>query len=155
MITIGFQLMLYGLAGWKWGSDQRQINLPFSESKILFQNDQVAITQLNAATLAIAVAVLLIIYLLINRTKLGLAMKACQQNVNASRMNGIPSDRILAISFGISSIVGNNSRPINCSNNHFRSFDDVGSIAERFCSSCIRRHEKFVGGGNRWIPFWV
>jgi len=106
VITIGFQLMLYGLAGWKWGSDQRSINLPFSESKILFQNESVAITQLNAATLAIALGVLLIIYLLINKTKLGLAMKACQQNVNASRMNGIPSDRILAISFGISSIVG-------------------------------------------------
>lgn len=106
VITIGFQLMLYGLAGWKWGSDQRKINLPFSESKVIFQNDQVAITELNLATILIAMAVLFIIYLLIQKTKLGLAMKACQQNVNAARMNGISSDKIMAISFGISSIVG-------------------------------------------------
>ncbi len=106
VITIGFQLMLYGLAGWKWGSDQRQINLPFSESKVIFQNDFFALTELNLATLIIAAIVLVVIYLLIQRTKLGLAMKACQQNVNASRMNGISANRIMAITFGISSVVG-------------------------------------------------
>ncbi len=106
VITIGFQLMLYGLAGWKWGSDQRQIDLPFSESRVLFQNDSVAITELNLATIIIAVAVLIFIYVLIQKTRLGLAMKACQQNVRAARFNGIPADRILAISFGISSVVG-------------------------------------------------
>ncbi|MBX2872133.1 MAG: branched-chain amino acid ABC transporter permease [Saprospiraceae bacterium] len=106
VITIGFQLMLYGLAGWKWGSDQKQINLPFSESKVIFQNDTFALTELNLATLIIAMLVLIVIYLLIQRTKLGLAMKACQQNVNASRMNGISANRIMAITFGISSVVG-------------------------------------------------
>ena len=106
VITIGFQLMLYGLAGWKWGSEQRQINLPFSESKVIYQNDFFALTELNLATLAIAVLVLIVIYLLIQRTKLGLAMKACQQNINASKMNGISANRIMAITFGISSVVG-------------------------------------------------
>lgn len=106
VITIGFQLMLYGIAGWKWGSEQRQINLPFSESKVVFQNDFFALTELNLATLIIAVVVLIIIYLLIQRTKLGLAMKACQQNINASKMNGISANRIMAITFGISSVVG-------------------------------------------------
>lgn len=106
VITIGFQLMLYGLAGWKWGSDSRRLQIPFSESKVVFQNDQIAITELNLATILISLAVLLIIFLLIQKTKLGLAMKACQQNVNAARMNGISADKILAISFGISSIVG-------------------------------------------------
>ncbi len=106
VITIGFQLMLYGIAGWKWGSEQRQINLPFSESKVIVQNDVFALTELNLATLIIAFTVLIVIYLLIQKTKLGLAMKACQQNVNASKMNGISANRIMAISFGISSIVG-------------------------------------------------
>lgn len=106
VITIGFQLMLYGLAGWKWGSEQRQINLPFSASKVLLQNDFITLTELNVATLLIALIVLAFIFILIQKTKLGLAMKACQQNVNASKMNGISADRILAISFGISSIVG-------------------------------------------------
>lgn len=106
IITIGFQLMLYGLASWKWGSEQKQINLPFSESKVIFQNDAFSITELNLATIIIALGVLIIVYLLIQKTKLGLAMKACQQNVNAAKMNGISANMIMAVSFGISSVVG-------------------------------------------------
>jgi branched-chain amino acid transport system permease protein len=106
VMTIGFQLMLYGLAGWKWGSDQRQINLPFSESTVVYQSDLFAITELNLATIIISLLVLIGVYILIQKTKLGLAMKACQQNINAARMNGISANRIMAISFGISSIVG-------------------------------------------------
>lgn len=106
IITIGFQLMLYGLAAWKWGSEQQQINLPFSESKVIYQNDAFAITELNLATIVIALIVLFIVYLLIQKTKLGLAMKACQQNVNAAKMNGISANMIMAVSFGISSVVG-------------------------------------------------
>lgn len=106
IITIGFQLMLYGLASWKWGSEQKQINLPFSESKVIYQNDAFSITELNLATIIIALGVLMIVYLLIQKTKLGLAMKACQQNVNAAKMNGISANMILAVSFGISSVVG-------------------------------------------------
>ena len=106
IITIGFQLMLYGLAGWKWGSEQRQIDLPFSESEVIFRSGDVAITELNLATIIIALIVLLCIYLLIQKSKLGLAMKACQQNVNAAKMNGISANMILAVSFGISSVVG-------------------------------------------------
>ena len=106
MITIGFQLMLYGIAGWKFGSEQKQINLPFSESEVIWQSGNVAITELYLATFVIAVLVLVLIYFLIQKTKLGLAMKACQQNINAAKMNGISANRILAISFGISSVVG-------------------------------------------------
>ena len=106
VITIGFQLMLYGIAGWKFGSDQRQLDLPFSESNLLFESSGLAVTELNLATIVIALLVLFGIYVLIQKTKLGLAMKACQQNVNASKMNGISANRILGISFGISSVVG-------------------------------------------------
>lgn len=106
IITIGFQLMLYGLAGWAWGSDQRSLNIPFSESEIIFSIGGVAMTQLNLATIIIAVMMMLFLYLLLNQTKLGLAMKASQQNVKAAKINGISTNMILAISFGISSVVG-------------------------------------------------
>lgn len=106
IITIGFQLMLYGFAGWMWGSEQRQINLPFSESEVIFQGGGIALTELNVATILISLVVLLIIYFLVQKSKLGLAMKACQQNPDAARMNGISADNILAASFGISSVVG-------------------------------------------------
>lgn len=106
IITLGFQMVLYGLAGWKWGSDQRTFSLPFSESEVLFKTDTMVLTEHNLASIVIAVLVMIGLYLLLQHTKLGLAMKASQQNVKAARFNGIPTDRILGISFGISSIVG-------------------------------------------------
>ncbi len=106
IITLGFQMILYGLAGWRWGSDQRMFSLPFSESEVVFQTSSAVLTQHNLASILMAVFVMIGIYLLLQHTKLGLAMKASQQNVRAARFNGIPTNRILGISFGISSIVG-------------------------------------------------
>ncbi|NNF36430.1 MAG: branched-chain amino acid ABC transporter permease [Saprospiraceae bacterium] len=106
IITLGFQLVLYGFAGWKWGSDQRTFTLPFSESEVIYRTDSFVLTEHNLASILIAVAIMLGLYLLLQHTKLGLAMKASQQNVKAARFNGIPTNRILGISFGISAMVG-------------------------------------------------
>lgn len=106
IITLGFQMVLFGFAGWIWGSDQRTISLPFETSSVVFRTDSVVLTEHNLASIVIAVAVMVGLYILLQYTKLGLAMKASQQNVRAARFNGIPTNRILGISFGISSIVG-------------------------------------------------
>ncbi len=106
IITLGFQMVLFGLAGWKWGSDQRTFSLPFSSSSVIFRTDQYAITEHNMASIIIAILVMAGLYILLKYTRLGLAMKAIQQNKNAARFNGIPADRIMGFSFGISAIVG-------------------------------------------------
>ncbi len=106
IITLGFQLLLFGLAGWKWGSDQRTFTLPFSESEVVVRTSSFVLTEHNLASLIIAMVIMVILYLILNHTKLGLAMRACQQNVGAAMFNGIPANRILGITFGISSIVG-------------------------------------------------
>jgi branched-chain amino acid transport system permease protein len=106
IITIGFQMVLYGLAGWKWGPEQRMLDLPFSASKPVFQVGNLVLTQLNLATLAIAVLIMGLLFLFLQYTRLGLAMKASQQHAMAARANGVPTNRILGISFGISAVVG-------------------------------------------------
>jgi len=106
IITLGFQMILYGLAGWKWGSDQRTFSLPFSESEIIVKSSTFVLTEHNLASIVIAILVMIGLYVLLNHTKLGLAMKATQQNVKAARFNGIPTNMIMGISFGISSVVG-------------------------------------------------
>ncbi|MDH5603277.1 MAG: branched-chain amino acid ABC transporter permease [Cyclobacteriaceae bacterium] len=106
IITLGFQMILYGLAGWKWGSDQRTFSLPFSESEIIVKSSTFVLTEHNLASIVMAILVMIGLYVLLNHTKLGLAMKATQQNVKAARFNGIPTNMIMGISFGISSVVG-------------------------------------------------
>ena len=105
IITLGFQLLLNGLAGWKWGSDQRRLSLPISETEIIDLGG-FTISQLNLVTLITAIAVMILLYLFLTFTKLGLAIKATQQNKKAALINGVPANRILALTFGISSMIG-------------------------------------------------
>ena len=105
IITLGFQMVLYGIAGWKFGSDQRRISMPFSDTET-FQFGGVVISELGLATVIIAVVLMCILWWFLSSTRIGVAMKATQQNQMAARINGIPTNRIMSLSFGISAVVG-------------------------------------------------
>jgi branched-chain amino acid transport system permease protein len=47
-----------------------------------------------------------ILFLFFKYTKVGIAMKATQQNATAARINGIRTNRILSITWAMSSIIG-------------------------------------------------
>ncbi|MDW3192100.1 MAG: branched-chain amino acid ABC transporter permease [Cytophagales bacterium] len=105
IVTLGFQILLYGLAGWKWGAEQRVLKLPISQSEtVSFAG--LNISELNLATIGVALVIMVGLYLFLRFTKLGLAIKATQQNTLAAKINGIPTNRIVMITFGISSMIG-------------------------------------------------
>lgn len=105
IMTLGFQLMLFGLAGWKWGADQRNFPFPISDIETV-QLGPVVMSQLNLVTIVTGLALMAALFSFFRFTKLGVAMKATQQNPMAARINGIRTKRILAFTFGISSIIG-------------------------------------------------
>ncbi len=105
IITLGFQIFLYGLAGWKWGADQRILQTPVSQTDVVSLGT-FNISQLNLATVIIAILLMTLVYAFLRYTKLGLAIKATQQNTNAAKINGIPTNRIVSFTFGISAIIG-------------------------------------------------
>ena len=105
LITLGFQMILYGLASWKWGADQKDLPFPVSDFDVVNIGPAV-ISYLNAATLLITLILMLILFLFFKYTKVGIAMKATQQNAMAARINGIRTNRILSITWAMSSIIG-------------------------------------------------
>lgn len=105
IITLGFQMVLYGMAGWKFGSDQRRVSLPVSDRET-YGIFGAVISELGLATILTALAMMAIVWWFLSSTRLGVAMKATQQNKMAAKINGIPTDRILSLSFGISAVVG-------------------------------------------------
>jgi len=64
------------------------------------------ISYLNIATLLITLALMLFLFLFFKYTKVGIAMKATQQNATAARINGIRTNRILSITWAMSSTIG-------------------------------------------------
>jgi branched-chain amino acid transport system permease protein len=105
LLTLGFQMILYGVASWKWGADQRDLPFPVSDFDIVYIGPAI-VSHLNIATLFITLIVMSLLFLFFKYTKIGIAMKATQQNSMAARINGIRTKRILSITWALSSIIG-------------------------------------------------
>ncbi len=105
VITLGAEMILYGLAGWKWGANQNPFPVPFSEYSG-FSPGGVMITEINLWAFVTSLFVMLLLFLFFRFTKLGTAMKAVQQNPFAAKAMGIPTRRILTFTWGLSSVTG-------------------------------------------------
>jgi branched-chain amino acid transport system permease protein len=105
LITLGFEMLLYGLGSWKWGADQRNFPFPVSDFDII-QLGPAVFSYLNLATLLIALLLMLVLFLFFKYTRVGIAMKATQQNAMAARINGIRTNRILSVTWAMSSMIG-------------------------------------------------
>ena len=105
IITIGMEMILMGFVSWKFGADPKTMPFPVSPYDSVVLGD-VIVSTLELITFVSALVVMAILFLFLRYSKLGVAMKATQQNLVAARLMGIRTNRILMITWGISSIVG-------------------------------------------------
>jgi len=105
IITIGLEMILMGIVSWKFGADPKSMPFPISpyESVAL---GKIFVSSLEVLTFVVALTIMVILFLFLRYSKLGVAMKATQQNHMAARLMGIRTNRILMITWGISSLVG-------------------------------------------------
>jgi branched-chain amino acid transport system permease protein len=105
IITIGLEMILLGVVSWKFGADPKTMPFPVSPYDSIALGG-VFISTLEVLTLVVALMVMVILFLFLRFSRLGMAMKATQQNSTAARLMGIRTNRILMVTWGISSLVG-------------------------------------------------
>jgi branched-chain amino acid transport system permease protein len=105
IITIGIEMMLMGLVSWKFGADPQTMSFPISPYDSIALGE-VFVSGLEVLTLVVALIIMVILFFFFRFSKLGVAMKATQQNNTAARIMGIRTNRILMVTWGISSLVG-------------------------------------------------
>ena len=105
IITIGMEMMLLGFVSWKFGADQRAMPFPISSYDSIVIGD-IFISTLDMLTLVVALVIMLSLFLFFRFSKMGVAMKATQQNENAAALMGIKTKQIRMVTWGISSVVG-------------------------------------------------
>jgi branched-chain amino acid transport system permease protein len=100
ILTLGLALILQGLTVRQWGAEPDRFPFPLSDTRT-FTVGPVILNELALGTMAAAAVASLLLYLLTQRTRLGLAMRATSENLQAAQTLGIPTRGVLAFAWGI------------------------------------------------------
>jgi branched-chain amino acid transport system permease protein len=105
VITLGLALVLQGTTAVLWGTDTKTMPFPLSDVRV-YRLGAVVISQISVGNFAVGLALMAGLYLLVQRTRVGLAMRAVSQNAVAAQVLGIPVRRIFALTWGLASALG-------------------------------------------------
>ncbi len=106
VVTLGLFVFLNSIATWIWAQGElpKVFSTPFE-----FNSVDVGVARVTTHSIGILVAALAImgvLYLLFNYTKLGLGMRATAHNPGASRLMGINVGRMLMLGWALAGAVG-------------------------------------------------
>ncbi len=106
IITLGLFTVFNSLALWRWGGVPRPFPSPavFDGSPLVVGT--VTISRLNIGIFCMSLAIMAILFVFLNYTKVGLAMRAAAENPAAARMVGIHVGQMLSIGWALSAAVG-------------------------------------------------
>ena len=104
IITLGMATLVNGLAGFIWGYVPRSFPSPFSVGTVNLLGAFVSYQDMGV--IGVSAVVLLLIYLLLQRTTIGLTMRAAAHHAEASRLLGVRVSWMLALGWGLAAAVG-------------------------------------------------
>jgi branched-chain amino acid transport system permease protein len=104
IVTIGLLLTFNGLAALTWGAEPQAFESPFPNET--WDVGGVAIAQRDVGTLAVVLALVLLLWAFFQFTKTGLALRASALNPDASRLVGVRVGWMLAIGWGLAAVLG-------------------------------------------------
>lgn len=99
LITFGLNVVFIYMAQLAFSADFRAINPPYAGNNFSVFGITVPLVQLGAFVIALCLAALL--WLLLERSTLGRAIRATAQNLTAARLYGVNPKAIYAVTFGI------------------------------------------------------
>ena len=100
IITMGLGLIMENIVLMIWGPDFRAIITWYSAINVPLGVTSVGLVRIAAA--AIAIAASLLTYVILVRTKIGMAMRACAQDREAAMLMGVDFNKITTLTFGVS-----------------------------------------------------
>jgi branched-chain amino acid transport system permease protein len=104
IVTLGLATLINGTAGFLFGYLPREFPSPFSVRTVNLVGAFVSYRDLGV--IATSAVVLVLIYLLLQRTTLGLTMRAAAHHPEASRLLGVRVSWMLALGWGLASAAG-------------------------------------------------
>ncbi len=104
IVTIGMLLALNALVGWIWGTNGRTFPKIFGGGA--FELGPITMSYQAVGVLAVLAAEVILLFLLFQKTKIGLAMRAVTSNNESSGRVGLRVGRVLMFGWGLAAAVG-------------------------------------------------
>ena len=104
IVTLGLVVLVNSAAGLIWGFTNRGFPSAFPRNAVRIGGVALGIEPLGI--IAVLLAVVGLLWLLFQRTRLGLAMRAAAQNPDSSRLLGIRVGRLLMLGWGLAAMLG-------------------------------------------------
>ena len=103
LATFGISIALQQLAKNIFGTQARPLTAPDWLAGAIQINDVVSVASIRVAIFVMAIGFLLLLLYILNRTRLGLEVRAVTQNADMAASMGINPDRINMLTFGLGS----------------------------------------------------
>lgn len=100
--TIGISNILTNLLIVKFGSQKRQFPLLFPDKTLNLLGTDIQYTQIGMLLISLVLMIFLVI--IVNKSKIGLAMRASQQNMTAAKLMGINVNFVVSFTFFLGGI---------------------------------------------------
>jgi branched-chain amino acid transport system permease protein len=104
IVTIGLLVAINGFVVWKWGGEPQQLQSPFGTDT--YDVGGVVVAATDIGTIAVALAIVVVLWALFQFTKVGLAMRAAAVNPEEARLVGIRVTWMLALGWGLAALLG-------------------------------------------------
>ena len=99
LVTFAVALLIEGIMAVVWNTSIRSVNTGYANSSWTAFGYQITLVRLWAFLLSVGVIGLL--FLLLNRTRFGRAIRATVQNPESARLLGVEAERVSALGFGL------------------------------------------------------
>jgi branched-chain amino acid transport system permease protein len=99
LVTFAVALLVEGVLSVTWNTTRRSINTGYANASWTLFGYQITVVRFWAFILSLAA--LAALFLLLNRTRFGRAVRATVQNPQAAQLLGVESQRVAALGFGL------------------------------------------------------
>jgi branched-chain amino acid transport system permease protein len=100
VLTFGIEIFINNLAMVLWSADVRMVQPPYGATNFSIGN-WVTIPYVRLLAFLLAIAISILFFILLNRTRLGRSIRATSQDLDAARLVGVDVAKTYGLTFGL------------------------------------------------------
>jgi branched-chain amino acid transport system permease protein len=100
ILTLGLGQALHAFVLWRWRAEPERFPFPIAETASR-RLGPVLVSELSLASLAVGLLGAFFLYVVVQHTRFGLALRALSENLSAAQTLGIPTRRLLAATWAL------------------------------------------------------